>query len=351
MAGRKINIIDVTVRDGSYAVAFKFTAGNVKDIVKKLQKIGVEWVEIGHGVGFGAGKAGMPCETSDEEQIKAARAALKGAKKPLKLGVIGSPPIFRLEDLKLVAKQLDFVRLACNVVFPETLKYLIPACKKMGLKVFAQIMRSTSIAPKSVSVAAKKLAEYGADVIYVVDTAGCLVPSLVPEYIGYAKEASKRPVGFHAHNNLGLAVANTLAAIESGADFVDASLHGVGRGSGNVPLEILALLLKKAGYKCPFNERVLLDAADEIYLKLLQYFPDAPASEAYLAYKERDFFPFTLLEIIAKEIKVPMYDIIDQLAKFPAGRDITLDQVGDILAKLGHDENDVFKRIGLLPPI
>jgi len=237
------------------------------------------------------------------------------------------------------------------VVFPETLKYLIPACKKMGLKVFAQIMRSTSIAPKSVSVAAKKLAEYGADVIYVVDTAGCLVPSLVPEYIGYAKEASKRPVGFHAHNNLGLAVANTLAAIESGADFVDASLHGVGRGSGNVPLEILALLLKKAGYKCPFNERVLLDAADEIYLKLLQYFPDAPASEAYLAYKERDFFPFTLLEIIAKEIKVPMYDIIDQLAKFPAGRDITLDQVGDILAKLGHDENDVFKRIGLLPPI
>ena len=351
MPKKKIKILDVTVRDGSYLMSFKYTAAQVGEIVSKLQSCGIEYAEIGHGISFGAKKAGLPAASADEEQIEAAYKVRRGAKHKIKLGVIGLLPIFNPEDLKPVAKKLHFVRLACNVILPDYLEDIIQKCKNMGLKVFVQMMRSSAVEAKVAAESAKKLVEYGADVIYIVDTAGAFLPNEVADFIKRVKDASKKEVGFHAHNNLMLATANTVAAAQAGADFIDASLRGVGRGSGNVPLEILVLLLKKYKYECKINAKRLFIATEKLEDKLWKYVPRVPVSDPYLAAKKRDFFPFQLLEKIAKELKVPVYSIIDDLVKFKAGTELSLDDIGDIIVGRGRDENEVFKKIGLIPSV
>lgn len=342
---KNINILDVTIRDGSYALGFGYTKNNVRGIIKQLDAAGVEWAEVCHGLGFGSDKAGFPHKATDLEQIRAAFSP----QNKIKLGVIGAPPIMNLGDLKMAAKYLHFVRLACNVITPENLQAAIPSCRKMGLKVFVQMMRASSVTPKEAAASAKELAGYGAEVIYVVDTAGSLLPSEAPEYIERVQAASGVQTGFHGHNNLGLALANTLASISAGATFVDASLKGIGRGSGNVPIEMLALAMKKMKLRSNINARKILDAAEDAHLKLYQYLPKPPASDAYLAFKSRDFFPFDILASVAKALRTDIYDIIDELAKFPAGKELTIDDIANIIAARGLNENKVFKKIGLIP--
>lgn len=351
MPKKKVKILDVTVRDGSYLMSFKYTAEQVGEIVKKLQSCGVEYAEIGHGISFGAKKAGLPAASTDEEQIEAAYKVRRGAKHKIKLGVIGLLPVFNPDDLKPLAKKLHFVRLACNVIVPEYLEDIVPKCKDMGLKVFVQMMRSSAVTAKEAATSAAKLSKYGADVIYIVDTAGAFVPDEVPEFVKRVKDASKKEVGFHAHNNLMLATANSMAAVEAGVDFVDASLRGVGRGSGNVALEILVLLLKKYKYECKINAKKLFMAAENLENKLWKYVPRVPVSDPYIAAKKRDFFPFQLLEKIAKEMKVNVYTLIDDLTKFKAGTELTIDDIGDIIVSHGQDENEIFKKIGLIPSV
>jgi len=342
---KKINVLDVTIRDGSYAVGFGYTKEDVRAIVRRLNSSGVEWAEIGHGLGFGSDKAGFPHKATDIEQIRAA--ALPSGR--IKLGVIGSPPVLNTFDLSQVARHLDFVRLACNVIAPEPLAAAIPVCKKLGLKVFVQMMRATSVSPKEAASSAKKLSQYGAEVIYIVDTAGSVLPDEVGEYIRRAKDASRVTVGFHGHNNLGLALANTIAGIRAGANFVDASLKGIGRASGNVPIEILAIVLQKLKIKSSINIKKILSAAEDTHLKLYQYLPKPPASDAYFAFKNRDFFPHYILEAVAKELGLGIYDIIDDLASLPPGRELNLDDLGDVIAKHKRNENKIYKKIGLIP--
>lgn len=345
----KLNIMDVTVRDGSYAINFKYTAEQVKKIVLQLQSAGVEWAEIGHGLGFGAGKAGFSSTSTDEEQISAVLSAIKDSKKSIKVGVIAGPPILKINELKAVAKDMDFVRLACNVTLPEVLKEFIPACRKMGLKVFVQMMRSSAVPAKKAADSAAKLAKYGAEVIYIVDTAGAFLPGEPAKYVKCVQDSAKTDIGFHAHNNLMLAMANTIEAIHAGASFADASLRGMGRGAGNVPIEMLVPALRGLGLGCKIDEKTLIAAAEGHYLEFMQYLPSPSSYDTYMASRRRDFFPFILLEMVAKEINVSMFKIIDQLADLEGGRELSIDDLVYVIKKLGKDETEVFKKMGIIP--
>ncbi len=345
----KINILDVSIRDGSYTVNFQYTAEQVKDYVARLQSAGVEWAEIGHGLGFGAGKFGFTGKTSDDIQVAAASEVARSSKKPIKLGVICSLPVLIINDLKQVAKDLTFARVMADVLHPEYYKDAIEKIKNMGLKAFVQLVRSSSVDIDKVEQSAVKMKEYGADVIYIVDTAGCFLPHEVSEYICRIKDATAIDVGFHGHNNLMLAVANTIEAVKAGATFVDASLKGIGRGSGNVPIEILVMVLKRMKYGLHIDERQLIKAADRIHEQLLQYLPKPSGFDPYMAVRCRDFFPFYLLEAVANKIKVPMFDIINDIALLNPGTEITIDELGDIINKHGFEENKVFRSLGLIP--
>ena len=127
--------------------------------------------------------------------------------------------------------------------------------------------------PASVLAEQAKLMEsYGADCVYIVDSAGALVPEGVRERVAKLKESLSINVGFHAHNNLGFAIGNTIAALEAGANQVDGTLRGLGAGAGNAPTEVLVAVLNKMKIETGINLTILMDTAEEIIA------PDFPIS-------------------------------------------------------------------------
>lgn len=257
MNERNFKIVDTTLRDGSYAINFKFTAEQTFEISKQLDSVGIEYIEVGHGVGLNAVASNeTPAICSDEEYISSAAKAVKKAK----IGVFCIPKFARLDDInRAVDNGLNFIRIGTNATEVVTSEPYIKRAKELGLEVFANYMKSYTLQPKEFARNVKLSEDYGVDGVYIVDSAGGMFQETIQEYYDAIRSVSNINVGFHAHDNLGLAIANNLACIEMGLDFVDTSLQGLGRSSGNASTELLILNLLKRGYKLDID-----------YLKLLE---------------------------------------------------------------------------------
>lgn len=246
-----MKILDTTIRDGSYAVDFKFSCQDVKDIVTKSNKLGLEYIEIGHGQGLNAsGPEHGYALHSDQEYMQAACSVGGNAK----LGVFCIPGIARVEDLRR-AKQngMSFVRIGVNVTeYPRAQKYVEFAARE-GLQVFVNFMKSYVVSAKEMGEAARIASDYGADGVYIVDSAGCMLPDQIGEYIEAIREKTDIKIGFHGHDNMGLAVINTIFCVEKGMDFVDCSYQGLGRSCGNASIEQVIMILNRKGYDTTFD--------------------------------------------------------------------------------------------------
>lgn len=240
----KTQILDTTIRDGSYAVDFKFTCSDVKDIVSRLVKLGIEYIEIGHGLGLNASSPERGESLfSDTEYIKAAKSCSENSK----LGVFCIPGIARIEDL-VQAKEngISFIRIGVTVEdFDSAIEY-ISAAKNIGLTVMVNFMKSYAVSPEEFAEAAYSAHKMGAECVYLVDSAGCMLPEDIEEfYCAVAEKSKDIRLGFHGHNNLNMAVANSLKCVELGFDIVDTSFQGLGRSIGNTPTEMFVMALKK----------------------------------------------------------------------------------------------------------
>jgi 4-hydroxy-2-oxovalerate aldolase len=240
-----INIVENTLRDGSYVVDFQFTQENTFEIVKGLDKLGFKYIEVGHGLGLGAWKnpkTGLAKE-SDEIYILSAKKAINKSK----IGVFFIPGIGTKEDIhKAKEFGIDFIRIGNNIdSFTEVRSYAEYA-KKLGLMVCVNLMKSYAVKSYEFSRIVMEIDKWRvADVIYLVDSAGGMIPHEVFQYIDRAKEKVEAELGFHGHNNLSLALANTIEAIKAGATFVDSCIRGMGRSAGNAQSEILIYVLQK----------------------------------------------------------------------------------------------------------
>ncbi len=246
-----IQILDTTIRDGSYAVDFKFTCSDVRNIVTRLVKLGIKYIEIGHGMGLNASSPERGEQLfSDEEYMDAAKKCAGNSE----LGVFCIPGIARLEDLEH-AKQhgISFVRVGITVNQLDVAKEYILEAKKIGLKVMVNFMKSYAATPEEFAEAARSAHVLGADVVYLVDSAGCMLPEEIEQfYIATMKKCSEVELGFHGHNNLGMAVANSLKCAELGFKLIDCSFQGIGRSIGNTPTEMFVMALKRK-----YEEQVL----------------------------------------------------------------------------------------------
>ena len=245
MKHQKATILDTTLRDGSYQINFAFSSVDTAIICKLLEEAGVQYIEVGHGVGMNASKAGFgQAAQTDEEYMVAARKAISKAK----YGMFCIPGIARLEDLDIAAKHgMDFVRIGTNVDEIASSRKFIHKAKKLGMFVAANHMKSYALAPKEFARNVKLSESYGADLVYIVDSAGSMFPGEISEYVHAVRELTDIKLGFHAHDNLGMAVANSLIAIECGVEFVDGSLQGLGRSGGNAATELLVATLLRKG--------------------------------------------------------------------------------------------------------
>lgn len=246
-----MRILDTTIRDGSYAVDFKFSCKDVKDLVARSQRIGIEYIEIGHGKGLNASSAlhGYALQT-DEEYMKIAKETANHAK----IGFFCIPGIARLEDIKAAKEnEIDFIRIGVTTNdFDKAIPY-IHMCVKEGIEPFINFMKTYTVTPDEFAHKAKEATAEGVKCAYIVDSAGSMDVEQINYYIESTRSITDIKLGFHGHNNIGLAVANTLFCISKGIDFVDCSFQGLGRSLGNASLEQVVMVMEKRGYKTGFD--------------------------------------------------------------------------------------------------
>lgn len=240
----RTKIFDCTVRDGSYAVNFKFTCTDVKNIVSRLVKLGIDYIEIGHGQGLNASspKRGVSLY-SDEDYIDAAMSVAGNSK----IGVFCIPGIARMEDLKMAKDHgICFVRIGVTINDVEKAYPYIVYAKSLGLETMVNFMKSYSHTPEGFAEGCKIAVEMGADYVYLVDSAGCMLPEDIEDFYKAAVNLCPNiKLGFHGHNNMGLGVANGLKCVELGFTFVDCSFQGLGRSIGNIATEMFVMAVQR----------------------------------------------------------------------------------------------------------
>ncbi len=268
MSTNNPKILECTLRDGSYTIDFQFTAQDTRVIASALQNVGFRLIEIGHGLGLNASTAGKgEAAATDEEYLRAAASVLDR----VKWGMFFIPGIGRHEDLDLAAKYgMGFVRVGTNAPEIETAKEYVEHAKSLGMLTAVNMMKSYVLSPKELALNAKKAEEFGCDIVYLVDSAGSLLPEQMREYILALREALAVPIGFHGHDNLSLGIANSLVAIEAGAEYVDSTLQGMGRGGGNAVTEVLLTVLKKKGMDLGISLNQTMDISHRIIKPLLK---------------------------------------------------------------------------------
>lgn len=263
---RSPTILETTLRDGSYVINFQFTASDTALICSELEKAGFKMIELGHGIGLRASEAGKgKAAETDEAYLRAAADTLKSAK----WGMFCIPGIAELKDIDMAAEYgMSFIRIGTNVTEMEESEPFTARAKRHGMFVSANFMKSYAMDPKQFALRAQLTQKFGSDLLCIVDSAGGMLTAEVEGYFRAVQDACDIQLGFHGHNNLELAVANSLRAVELGASVVDTSLQGMGRSAGNTPTEILLVALERKGIRMGINPLRVMDIGEK-YIKPL----------------------------------------------------------------------------------
>ena len=259
---KAVKIIDSTLRDGMHSVSHQFTIEQMEKIATALDEAGVYAVEVSHGDGLGGSSIqyGFSRHT-DEEYLDAVSKVLRRAK----LAILLLPGIGTQKDLAIAkAAGVSVARVATHVTEADIAEQHIELSKDLGMESINFLMMA-HMAPLNVMLENARLMEsYGADAVYVVDSAGFMLPDEVADRIKAMKDSIGCKVGFHGHDNMGLAIANVLAAVDNGADFIDSSLCSMGAGGGNASTEVVAAVLDRYGVTSGLNLFNSIDAAELI---------------------------------------------------------------------------------------
>lgn len=262
MTEPRFRLTDSTLRDGSHAVAHRFTEDQVRDVVTALDAAGVPVIEVSHGDGLGG--SSFNYGFSDTSEMDLLRVAVKIATRA-RIAILLVPGIGVKDDLRAAAEiGVSVARIATHCTEADIAEQHIGLAKELGLEAVGFLMMAHMNEPEGLLEQAKMMESYGADCVYVVDSAGAMTIGDARRRVAALKAGLSCQVGVHAHNNLSLAVANSLGALEEGVDQVDGCTTGLGAGAGNCPTEVLVATCAKIGIETGIDPLTLMDAAQEV---------------------------------------------------------------------------------------
>lgn len=264
VAARSYRLTDSTLRDGSHALRHQFTPAQAAAIAGALDAAGVPVIEISHGDGLGGSSFNYGLSGTDERELLRAAA---GAVKRAKLAVLLIPGIGLARDLDEVHEiGVSVARIATHCTEADIAPQHLRRAKDLGMETVGFLMMSHMLEPRKLLDQARIMEDAGADTVYVVDSAGAMTTHDARARVAELK-AGLRPetkVGIHAHNNLSLAVANTIGALEEGVDHVDGCSRGLGAGAGNCPTEVLIAVSDKLGWDTGVDAMRIMDVAEDV---------------------------------------------------------------------------------------
>jgi 4-hydroxy 2-oxovalerate aldolase len=262
MTSTAFRLTDSTLRDGSHALSHRYTTEQVASIVRGLDAAGVPVIEVSHGDGLGGSSFNYGFSGTDERELVSAAVA---AATQARIAVLLLPGIGVADDLREVAERgVRVARIATHCTEADIASQHIRLAKRLGMEAVGFLMMAHMASAAELLAQARLMESYGADCVYVVDSAGAMTTADARARVGTLAEGLSCQVGHHAHNNLSLAVANSLAALEAGAAQLDGCLAGLGAGAGNCPTEVLVAVCDKLGLPAGVDPLQTMAVAEDL---------------------------------------------------------------------------------------
>lgn len=325
-------VLDTTLRDGANAVATGFTPDDIRFVVAGLAASGVQYIEVGNGISVASGRShGRAPAVSDEHALRIAREAAPHAA----LGVIAVPAMASLEAAEALFEHLDFMRLAVAPHEMDACRPFVQQGVRRAKAMFVQLVKSHLYEPGSMVERVRPLVDDGAAGVYVVDTVGAMLPHEVAHRVGILHDAFDIPIGFHGHNNCAGALANSLAAIEAGAVFVDATLGGLGRGGGNLQLELLVARLQQSGRCQDIGLAGLFPLSQYLWSRFPHVARGIDPMEVWFALHGLDSTTRNEIDRTAADRGLDAFALIAQLARLSQGFFVTSREIAEAADRLG----------------
>jgi 4-hydroxy-2-oxovalerate/4-hydroxy-2-oxohexanoate aldolase len=271
LQGKKVTVHDMTLRDGMHPKRHLMTLEQMKTVACGLDAAGVPLIEVTHGDGLGGSSVnyGFPAHT-DEEYLGAVVPLMKQAR----VSALLIPGIGTVDHL-LMAKDLGVktIRVATHCTEADVSEQHIGKSRSLGLDTVGFLMMAHMASPEKLVTQALLMESYGANCIYITDSAGYMLPDDVRARLGAVRSALKldTELGFHGHHNMAMGVANSIAAIEVGANRIDAAAAGLGAGAGNTPMEVFVAVCARMGIETGVDVYKIQDVAEDLVVPMMDH--------------------------------------------------------------------------------
>ncbi|SFU14307.1 4-hydroxy-2-oxovalerate aldolase [Pseudomonas marincola] len=271
LRGKKITVHDMCLRDGMHPKRHQISLDEMKSIAQGLDQAGIPLIEVTHGDGLGGSSVnyGFPAH-SDEEYLSAVIPLLNQAK----VSALLLPGIGTVEHLRM-AKDLgvNTIRVATHCTEADVSEQHITLARELGMDTVGFLMMAHMNSPEGLTQQALLMEEYGANCVYITDSAGYLLPHDVSARVEALRAVLKpdTEIGFHGHHNLSMGVSNSIAAIAAGATRIDAACAGLGAGAGNTPMEVLVAVCDRMGIETGVDVFGIQDVAEDRVVPIMDF--------------------------------------------------------------------------------